>query len=154
MSGEILATDWVQILVTFRSTCYHCGKEVPQGKAFWSNSAKAAKHLRCTHTKDDGVITKENLSIETVVPHNMSDGPLVSRIHSPQSIDLKCYLCGGKTGCQECSFISNCIHRFNSDEYCICMACSSNFPGGPETYEKYKRIFLQNVKTEMNIVTN
>ena len=153
MSEEILATDWVQILVTFRSTCCHCGKEVSPGKAFWSNSAKAAKHLRCKHTKDEGVSTKEKPSIETAAPRNISDGALASPIRSPQIIDLKCYLCGDKTSCQECSFLSKCVHRFKSDEYCLCMACSSNFAGGPETYEKYKRIFLQNVKTEVNVVT-
>jgi hypothetical protein len=153
LSEGILATDWVQILVTFRSTCYLCGKEVSPGKAFWSNSTKAAKHLRCKHTKDESVITKENLSIETVVLHNVSDEPVASGTHSPKIIELQCYICGGKTGCQECSFLSKCAHRFNSGEYCICMACGSNSAGGPETYEKYKRIFLQNVKTEMNIVT-
>jgi hypothetical protein len=149
LSEKILATDWVQILVTFRSTCYHCGKEVSPGRAFWSNSAKAAKHLWCKHTKDEIVITKEKRSIETTAPHNTNAAALASLIHSPQIIDLKCYLCGGKTGCKECSFLSKCVHKFNSDEYCICMACSSNFAGGPETYEKYKRIFLNNIKTEM-----
>jgi hypothetical protein len=153
LSEGILATDWVQILVTFRSTCSHCGKEVSPGKAFWSNSTKTAMHLRCKHTKDDGVSTKEKPSIEIVVPHTISDGAHASQIRSPKIIDLKCYLCGGKTGCQECSFLSKCVHRFNSDEYCICMACSSHSPGGPETYEKYERIFLQNVKTGMNVVT-
>jgi hypothetical protein len=153
LSEEKQANDWVQILVTFRSTCCRCGKEVPPGKAFWSNSAKAAKHLRCKPTKDESVITKENLSIETVVLHNVSDELVASGTHSPKIIDLQCYICGGKTGCQECSFLSKCAHRFNSGEYCICMACGSNSAGGPETYEKYKRIFLQNVKTEMNIVT-
>jgi hypothetical protein len=153
LSEEKQAIDWVQILVTFRSTCCRCGKEVLPGKAFWSNSAKAAKHLRCKHTKDEGVITKEKLSIETVVLHNVSDEPVASGIHSPKIIELQCYICGGKTGCQECSFLSKCVHRFNSGEYCICMACASNRAGGHETYEKYKRIFLQNVKTEMNIVT-
>jgi hypothetical protein len=153
LSEEKQANDWVQILVTFRSTCCRCGKEVPPGKAFWSNSAKAAKHLRCKHTKDESVITKEKLSIETVVLHNVSDEPVASGILSPKIIELQCYICGGKTGCQECSFLSKCVHRFNSGEYCICMACASNCAGGPETYEKYKRIFLQNVKTEMNIVT-
>ncbi|MDP9289322.1 MAG: hypothetical protein M3P08_14160 [Thermoproteota archaeon] len=150
MSEEILATDWVQILVTFRSTCYHCGKEVPPGKAFWSNSAKAALHLRCKHTKDESVITKENPSIETAVLHNVNDEPVASGIHSPKIIELQCYVCGGKTGCQECSFLSKCALRFNSGEYCICVACASN-SAGAETYEKYKRIFLQNVKSEMNI---
>ena len=143
-----MSEDWVQILVTFRSTCYHCGKEVQPGKAFWCNSAKAAKHLICKHTKDESVITKEKLSIETVVPHNRA---LVSQVHSPQINELKCYLCGDKTGCQECSFLGECVHRFNFHEYCICTACSSNYTGEAETYSKYKRIFVQNVKTEMNI---
>src|SRR5690349_16639800 len=151
LSEEILSTDWIQILVTFRSTCYHCGKEVPPGKAFWSNSAKAAKHLRCKHTKDEGVISSDKPPIETVVPHNIIDEPHASRVHSAQINELKCYLCGDKTGCQECSFLSECVHRFNFEEYCICTACSSNYTGGTETYSEYKRIFLQNVKTEMNI---
>src|SRR2546427_7979068 len=151
LSEEKLANDWVQILVTFRSTCCRCGQEVPPGKAFWSNSAKAAKHLRCKHTKDESVITKDILSIETIVLHNASDEPVASGMRSPKIVELHCYMCGGKTGCQECLFLSKCAHRFNSGEYCICMACASDHAGGAETYEKYKRIFVQNSNTEMNI---
>lgn len=148
LSEEKLASDWVQILVTFRSTCCRCGKEVPPGKAFWSKSAKAAKHLRCKHTIDESVITKDKLSKETAVLHNVSDEPVASGMHSLKIIELQCYVCGGKTGCQECSFLSKCAHRFNSGKYCICMTCASNHA---ETYEKYKRIFQQNINAEMNI---
>lgn len=136
LSEETLATDWIQILVTFRSNCCHCGKEVPPGKAFWSNSAKVAKHLRCKHTKDEGVITKDKLAIETVVPHNIVD--------SPQFIDLKCYICGARTGCNKCTFLSECVQRFNSGGYCICNACSDNSVGRAGTYEKYMQSFIQN----------
>jgi hypothetical protein len=151
LSEEILATDWIQILVTFRSTCCHCGKEVPPGKAFWSNSAKAAKHLRCKQTRDEGVLTKDKLSNEIVVSHNIIDEPHAPRGHSPQIIDLKCYICGAKTGCNKCSFLSECVHRFNSEEYCICKGCSSNGVERAGTYEQYKQIFVQNSKTEMNV---
>ena len=150
LSEETLATDWIQILVTFRSTCCHCGKEVPPGKAFWSNSAKAAKHLRCKHTNDEGVITKDKLVIEKVVPHNIVDETHASRLHSPQFIDLKCYICGARTGCNKCTFLSECVQRFNSEEYCICNGCSGNSLGRAGTYEKYMQSFIQNSKTEMS----
>ena len=150
LSEEILATDWIQILVTFRSTCSHCGKEVPPGKAFWSNSAKAAKHLRCKHTKAEGVITNDKLSNE-IASHNIIDEPHTSGGHSPQIIDLKCYICGAKTDCNKCTFLSGCVQRFNSEEYCICIGCSSNSVGQTGTYEQYKQIFAQNSKTEMNV---
>ena len=150
LSEETLATDWIQILVTFRSTCCHCGKEVPPGKALWSNSAKAAKHLRCKHTKDEGVITKDKLAIETVVPHNIVDETDASRLHSPQFIDLKCYICGARTGCNKCTFLNECVQRFNSEEYCICNGCSGNSLRRAGTYEKYMQSFIQNSKTEMS----
>jgi hypothetical protein len=147
LSEEILATDWIQILVTFRSTCCHCGKEVPPGKAFWSNSAKAAMHLRCKHTKDEGVITKDNLSNEIVVSPNTTDKPQVT----PQIIDLKCFICGAKTGCDKCTFLSECVQRFNSKEYCICKGCSRNSVGRAGIYERYMQIFIQTSKTEMSV---
>lgn len=148
---EELATDWIQILITFRSTCYHCRKEVSPGQVFWSNSAKAAKHLRCKRTIDESVITKEKLSKETLLPHNISDDPIPSWVNPPQIIDLKCFLCGAKTGCYECTFLNERVQRFNSKEYCICKSCSSNSLGGPGSYERYKQIFVQNVKTNMNV---
>lgn len=137
-------------MITFRTTCYHCRKEVAPGQAFWSNSSKAAKHLKCKHKIDESVLTKEKFSIETSVPHNISD-PLPSWINPPQIIDLKCFSCGAKTGCNECIFLNGCVQRFNSEEYCICKDCSSNSLGGQGTYQKYKQIFVQNVKTNMNV---
>jgi hypothetical protein len=149
LSEETIATDWIQILVTFRSTCSHCGKEVPPGKAFWSDSAKAAKHLNCKHAKDGGDITKDKL--ETVGPDNIIDEPHAPRVPSPQVIDLKCFICGAKTGCNKCTFLSECVQRFNSDEYCICKDCSNNSVGRAGTYEQYMQIFDQTSKTEISI---
>jgi hypothetical protein len=151
LSDGILATDWIQILVTFRSTCCHCGKEVPPGKAFWSDSAKAAKHLRCKHAKDEDVTTKDKLPIETVGPYIIIDEHHASRLHSPQVIDLKCFICGTKTGCNKCTFVSECVQRFNSDEYCICKGCSSNSVGRGGAYEQYIKIFNQTSKTGISI---
>jgi hypothetical protein len=145
--GDVV-TDWIQILITFRTTCYHCRKEIPPGQALWSNSAKAAKHLRCKHKVDESVLTKEKFSIETSVPQNKSDDSLPSSISPLQIIDLKCFSCGAKTGCNECIFLTECVQRFDSKEYCICKCCSSNSLGG---YEKYKQIFVQNIKTNMNV---
>ena len=148
LSEETLASDWIQILITFRSTCYHCGKEVPAGKAFWSNSAKAAKHLRCRNTEDD-VIAADKPSNETVLPHNIIADPHTSHVPSSQIIDLKCYICGAKTGCNKCTFLTECVQRLNSEGYCICKDCSDNSLGRAATYEQYMQIFIQATKKEL-----
>jgi hypothetical protein len=133
---EELITDWIQILITFRSACYHCRKEISPGQAFWSNSAKAAKHLVCKRTKAGRVITNETLQ--------------PSWANHPRIIDLKCFLCGAKTGCHECMYLNECVQRFTSEEYCVCKSCSSNSEG-PGSYEQYKQIFVQNAKTQINV---
>ena len=143
---EELITDWIQILITFRSACYFCRKEISPGQAFWSNSAKAAKHMVCKRTKAGNVITHE---IETL-QHKMSDDPIPSWANHPRIIDLKCFLCGAKTGCHECMYLNECVQRFTSEEYCVCKSCSSNSEG-PGSYERYKQIFVQNAKTQMNV---
>ena len=89
---EELITDWIEILITFRSACYFCRNEISPGQAFWSNSAKAAKHMGCKRTKAGSVITNE---IETL-QHKMSDDPIPSWANHPQIIDLKCFLCKAK----------------------------------------------------------
>jgi hypothetical protein len=141
---EELITDWIQILITFRSACYHCRKEISPGKAFWSNSAKAAKHLVCKRTEAESVITNEKETLQ----HNMSDDPALSWPNPPQIIDLKCFLCGAKTGCHECTYLNECVQRLTSEEYCVCKSCSSNSEG-PGSYERYKQIFIQNAKIRM-----
>lgn len=148
LSEETLASDWIQILITFRSTCYHCGKEVPPGKAFWSNSAKAAKHLRCGNTEDD-VIAADKPSNETVLPHNIIADPHTSHVPSSQVIDLKCYICGAKTGCNKCTFLTECVQILNPEGYCICKDCSDNSLGQSATYEQYMQNFIQATKKEL-----
>jgi hypothetical protein len=38
-------TDWLEITITFNAKCNECGKDVLPGKALWSRSAKAARHI-------------------------------------------------------------------------------------------------------------
>ncbi|HEY7570120.1 MAG TPA: hypothetical protein VH796_02005 [Nitrososphaeraceae archaeon] len=45
-------TDWIEIAITFNTKCNECGKAILPGKAFWSKSAKAAKHLSCGKTNN------------------------------------------------------------------------------------------------------
>ena len=40
-------TDWLEITITFNAKCSECGKHVLPGKALWSKSAKATRHLSC-----------------------------------------------------------------------------------------------------------
>jgi hypothetical protein len=141
---EELAKDWIQIFVTFRSACYYCRKEISPGQAFWSNSVKAAKHLVCKRTKDESAITNE---IE-ILQHSVSNDQIPSWANPLQILDLKCFLCGAKTGCYECTYLNECVQRFTSEEYCVCKSCSSNSEG-PGSYERYKQIFVQNAKTQM-----
>jgi hypothetical protein len=42
-----VVTDWLEITITFNAKCNECGKDVLPGKALWSRSAKAARHLSC-----------------------------------------------------------------------------------------------------------
>ena len=39
--------EWLEITITFNTKCNECGKDVLPGKALWSKSAKAARHLSC-----------------------------------------------------------------------------------------------------------
>jgi hypothetical protein len=40
-------TDWSEITITFNAKCNEYGKDIIPGKALWSRSAKAARHLSC-----------------------------------------------------------------------------------------------------------
>ena len=51
-------TDWREIAITFNTKCNECGKDILSGKAFWSKSAKAARHL--SRGKTNGQIDKGN----------------------------------------------------------------------------------------------
>jgi hypothetical protein len=57
-------TDWIEITITFNTIhkCNECGKDVLPEKAFWSMSAKAARHLSCGNKNNQ--IDKGNLVLQ------------------------------------------------------------------------------------------
>src|SRR5919198_1835261 len=95
-------TDWLEIAITFNAKCNECGKDVLSGKALWSASAKAARHLSCGN-KIDNQIKKTPSPMaqdiaETAVGLVMKRDPIII-------IELKCLVCGKKTGCNECEYL-------------------------------------------------
>ena len=51
--------------------------------------------------------------------------------------ELKCFICGMKTGCNECEYLNDCEQRIVS-KYCICKECSIK---QEESFDNYKQSF-------------
>lgn len=139
--------DWIRILVTFRSNCFQCGKEVPPGQAFWSNSAKGAMHLSCS--TDKGVSHKENFLYESRSVHEHDRQSSNSTKNYPlRVLEMKCYFCEREAGCNQCIYLANCAGRFTSDQYCICENCLKDSQDQVGRYERYKRTFALRAKAK------
>jgi|SRR5919197_5040458 hypothetical protein len=126
-------TDWLEITITFNAKCNECGKDVLPGKAFWSTSAKAAKHLSCG--KIDNQIRK--------TPNPMAQDIMetaVELVKQDPVIELKCFVCGMKTGCNECEYLTDCEQRTVS-KYCICKECINQ----EESFHNYKQSFAAKI---------
>ena len=122
-------TDWLEITITFNSKCNECGKDVLPGKALWSTSAKAARHLSCGKI-DNQISPMAQDIIETAV----------ELVKQDPVIELKCFVCGKKTGCNECEYLTDCEQRKVS-KYCICKECSKQ----EESFDNYKQSFAAKV---------
>jgi hypothetical protein len=83
------ATDWLEITITFSAKCNVCGKDVSPGKALWSRSAKAARHLSCgkfgNQTKTSSPVGQNIM--ETAFELIKQDSAVT---------ELKCFICGMK----------------------------------------------------------
>jgi hypothetical protein len=123
-------TDWLQITITFNAKCNECGKDVLPGKAWWSASAKAARHLSCG--KIDNQIKK--------TPSPMAQEAAVGLAKRDPVIELKCFVCGKKTGCNECEYLTECEQRTVS-KYCICKECIKQ----EESFDNYKQSFAAKI---------
>jgi hypothetical protein len=55
-------------------------------------------------------------------------------------IELKCFVCGMKTGCNECEYLTDCEQRTVS-KYCICKECSKQ----EESFHNYKQSFAAKI---------
>ena len=123
-------TDWLEITITFNAKCNECGKDVLPGKALWSSSAKATRHLSCG----------KKISNQTKTPSPMAQNlmetafELVKR--ESEVTELKCFICGMKTGCNECEYLTDCQQRTIS-KYCICKECMKQ----EESFDNYKQSF-------------
>jgi hypothetical protein len=123
-------TDWLEITITFNAKCNACAEEVLPGKALWSASAKAARHLSCGERSDNQINkTPKPMSLDIVET-------AVEFVKRNPVIELKCFVCGKKTGCNECEFLARCKQRTVS-KYCICDECSKR----EESFDGYKQSF-------------
>ena len=123
-------TDWLEITITFNAKCSECGKHVLPGKALWSRSAKAARHLSCSKRINNQVKTPspmEHNTIETAFE-------LIKR--ESEVTELKCFVCGMKTGCNECEYLTDC-EPMTYSKYCICQECIKQ----EECFDNYKQSF-------------
>ncbi|HZA06248.1 MAG TPA: hypothetical protein VE619_00975 [Nitrososphaeraceae archaeon] len=130
-------TDWERITITFRTKCKECRKDILPGDAFWSTSAKVAKHIICN---------------KSTIPN--STGTLIEdlRARTDQAVreiaanEPKCYICCGRAGCIECEHLANCEQRVVS-KYCICKSCSK------DDDNKYEQGFLLKVSKYLICIT-
>ena len=118
--------DWLKIRISFRTKCLECGKDILPGQAFWSNSTKSAKHLACNRIDFSEKREKRTVTTSTSLLSN-----------NLQVIELKCFVCGNRTGCKECEHLTNCEQRMVS-KYCICEECSKH----EELFDNYEQSFL------------
>jgi hypothetical protein len=70
---------------------------------------------------------------ETAVGLVMKQDPIII-------IELKCLVCGKKTGCNECEYLTDCEQRAVS-KYCICRDCSKQ----EESFDNCKQSFAAKV---------
>jgi hypothetical protein len=133
-------TDWERITITFRTKCTECRKDILPGDAFWSTSAKAAKHMICNNS------TIPN-SIGTLV-EDLRAGTDLKAVREIATNEPKCYICCGKAGCAECEHLAKCEQRMVS-KYCICKSCSKD----EESFNKYEQGFLIKVSKYLTCIT-
>jgi hypothetical protein len=119
-------TDWSEITITFNTKCNECGKDVLPGRALWSRSEKAAMHLSC------GKKLVINQKLSPMIMETAFE--LIKR--DSEVTELKCFICGMKTGCNECEYLTNCEQRTVS-KYCICKECIKQ----EESFDNYKQSF-------------
>jgi hypothetical protein len=123
-------TDWLEITITFNAKCNECGKDVLPGKALWSRSAKAARHLSCGNQVKTSSPMAQNI-METAFELTKRDSVIT---------ELKCFICGMKTGCNECEYLTDCEQRTVS-KYCICKECIKQ----EESFDNYKQSFAAKI---------
>jgi hypothetical protein len=88
VTDSFAVTDWLEITITFKAKCNECGKDVLPGKALWSRSAKAARHLSCDKKIGNQVKTSSLMAQNIMEPAS----ELIKR--DSAITELKCFICG------------------------------------------------------------
>jgi hypothetical protein len=139
LNGDQLKThDWIEIQITFKTLCTECQKEVPPGRAFWSSSQKAARHLACNRATS---LSNDKRSLIDIVAEK-SDPSDVTSGYEDHITELKCFICGYKTGCSKCEHLVDCQQRLVS-KYCICYQCMI---GQQDPFNGYQECFAKKSK--------
>jgi len=117
---------------------YECGKDVLPGKALWSKSTKAARYLSCDKTGNQ---------IKTSSPMEQKNMETAFELTKRDLVvtELKCFICGMKTGCNECEYLTECEQRIYS-KYCICKECIKQ----EEAFHNYKKSFAAKTMKYLN----
>ena len=132
-------TDWEQITITFRTKCKECRKDIPPGEAFWSTSAKAAKHLIC----NNGTIPN---SAGTLIGDRRTEIGLEAA-REIFTNEPKCYICEGNAGCIGCEHLNYC-EQWMVSKYCICTSCSKE-----GSFNNYEHSFLRKISNYLINIT-
>jgi hypothetical protein len=132
-----VVTDWIDIPITFTTRCYECDEEILPGRAFWSESKKSAKHLRCGALKSQIDDKTPAVSLDSK-PTNTK---VMGNLNTSLDIELKCFVCGKTAGCRTCSYSTICDRRIVS-QLCICETCL-NPKGKKDAFEGYQNVFIR-----------
>lgn len=129
----------MDIPITFRTRCYECGEEILPGRAFWSESKKSAKHLRCGAVKSQindktPAVSHDSKPTNRIVMGNLNT--------SLEYMELKCFVCGKTAGCRTCSYSTTCDRRIVS-QLCICETCLNPKGTKEDAFESYQNIFIR-----------
>jgi hypothetical protein len=136
------ATDWILITLKFRGKCVDCDKVISSGRALWSKSTKAIKHLDCSIRKTEQGTSTDYERSTTNGEKFQSSRPKRYR----KTIVPKCFICGKEQPVDEdCDFDESDRFIHDKSQYYICRSCLQR----EDAFETYRQTFLQKIKRYM-----
>jgi uncharacterized protein YlaI len=133
------STDWIPISLKFRGKCVECGKVITSGRALWSKSTKAIKHLDCSIRKADQETSTEYERFATHGNELQSSRPK----RYWKTIVPKCFICGKEESVDDqYDFDESNNFIQNKCQYYICKSCLQR----EDAFETYRQTFLQKIK--------
>lgn len=135
-------TDWISITLKFRGKCVECGNGISSGRALWSKSTKAIKHLDCSIRKaEQGTSTGYERSRTNGKEFQPSRPRRYWKIIVP-----KCFICGKEEPVDdEYDFDESDGFIHDKYQYYICRSCLQR----EDAFETYRQTFLQKIHRYM-----